>query len=44
MYKDLKTRCRWKDMRRDIAHYMTYCDTYSRVKIEHQNPAGLLKP
>jgi transposase InsO family protein len=44
MYKDLKTRYWWKDMRRDIAHYMACCDTCSRVKIEHQKPAGLLKP
>jgi hypothetical protein len=44
MYKDLKTRYLWKDMRRDIAHYMACCDTCSRVKIEHQKPAWLLKP
>jgi hypothetical protein len=44
MYKDLKTRYWWKDMRRDIAHNVACCDTYSRVKIEHQKPAGLLKP
>jgi hypothetical protein len=44
MSKDLKTRYCWKDMRRDIAHYVAYCDTCSRVKIEHQKPAGLLKP
>jgi hypothetical protein len=43
MYKDLKTRYWWKDMRRDIAHYVACCDTCSRVKIEHQKPAGLLK-
>jgi hypothetical protein len=44
MYKDLNTRYWWKDMRRDIAHYVACCDTCSRVKIEHQKPAGLLKP
>jgi hypothetical protein len=44
MYKDLKTRYWWKDMRRDIAHYVACSDTCSRVKIEHQKPAGLLKP
>jgi ribonuclease HI len=44
MYKYLKTRYWWKDMRRDIAHYMAYCDTCSRVKIEHQKHAGWLKP
>jgi hypothetical protein len=37
MYKDLKTRYWWKDMRRDIAHYVACCDTCSRVKIEHRN-------
>jgi hypothetical protein len=42
MYKDLKTRYWWKDMRRDIAHYVACCDTCSRVKIEHQKLAGLL--
>jgi hypothetical protein len=31
-------------MRRDIAHYVACCDTCSRVKIEHQKPAWLLKP
>jgi hypothetical protein len=44
MYKDLKTRYLWKDMRRDIAHYVACCDTCSRVKIEHEKCAGLLKP
>jgi hypothetical protein len=29
MYKDLKTRYWWKDMRRDIAHYVACCDTCS---------------
>jgi hypothetical protein len=43
MYKDLKTRYWWKDMRRDIARYVACCDTCSRVKIEHQKPSGLLK-
>jgi transposase InsO family protein len=44
MYKDLKTRYWWKDMRRNIAYYVACCDTCSRVKIEHQKPADLLKP
>jgi hypothetical protein len=44
MYKDLKIRYWWKDMKKDIAHYVACCDTCSRVKIEHQKPAGLLKP
>jgi hypothetical protein len=44
MYRDLKVRYWWKDMKKDIAHYVNCCDTCSRVKIEHQKPAGLLKP
>jgi hypothetical protein len=44
MYKDLKTRYWWKNMNKDIAHYVACCNTCSRVKIEHQKPAGLLKP
>jgi hypothetical protein len=43
MYKDFKTRYWWKDMRRDIAHYVACCNICSRVKIKHQKPAGLLK-
>jgi hypothetical protein len=42
MYNDLKTRYWWKDMKRDIAHYVACCDTCSRVKIEHQKPAVCL--
>jgi hypothetical protein len=43
MYRDLKTRYWWKDMRKDIAHYVACCDTCSRVKIKQQKPVGLLK-
>jgi IS30 family transposase len=31
-------------MKRDIAEYVTLCDTCQRVKVEHQRPAGLLQP
>jgi hypothetical protein len=44
MYKDLKTRYWWYDMKRDIAEYMSLCDTCQRVKVEHQRLAGLLQP
>jgi hypothetical protein len=44
MYKDLKTRYWWYGMKRDIAEYVLLCDTYQRVKAEHQRPAGLLQP
>jgi hypothetical protein len=43
MYKDLKTRYWWYDMKRDISEYVSLCDTCQRVKAEHQRPAGLLQ-
>jgi hypothetical protein len=27
MYHDLKTTCRWYGMKRDVAEYVTLCDT-----------------
>jgi hypothetical protein len=44
MYKDLKIRYWWHDMKRDIAEYVSLCDTCQRVKTEHQRLAGLLQP
>jgi hypothetical protein len=44
MYKDLKTCYWWYGMKRDIVEYVSLCDTYQRVKAEHQWPAGLLQP
>jgi hypothetical protein len=44
MYKDLKTCYWWYGMKRDIAEYVSLCDTCQRVKAEHQRPAGLLQP
>jgi hypothetical protein len=44
MYKDLKTRYWWYGMKRDIAEYVSLCDTCQRVKGEHQRTAGLLQP
>jgi hypothetical protein len=29
-------------MKRDIAEYVALCDTYQRVKVEHQRPVVLL--
>jgi hypothetical protein len=31
-------------MKRDIAEYVSLCDTCQRVKMEHRRPAGLLQP
>jgi hypothetical protein len=44
MYKDLKTRYWWYNMKRDIVEYVLLCDTCQRVKADHQRPAGLLQP
>jgi hypothetical protein len=44
MYKDLKTHYWWYGMKRDIAEYVSLCDTCQRVKEKHQRPAGLLQP
>jgi hypothetical protein len=44
MYKDLKTQYWWHGMKRDIEEYVSLCDTYQRVKAEHQRSARLLQP
>jgi hypothetical protein len=31
-------------MKREIPEYIALCDVCSRVKAEHQKPAGLLQP
>jgi hypothetical protein len=31
-------------MKREIAKYVTICDSCQRIKAEHQRPAGLLQP
>jgi hypothetical protein len=43
VYKDLKTHYWWYGMKRDIAEYVSLCDTCQRVKAEHQRPVGLLQ-
>jgi hypothetical protein len=44
MYLDLTTRYWWRGMKKEIAHYVAWCDTCQRTKAEHQKPAGLLQP
>jgi hypothetical protein len=42
MYDDLNATYSWYGMKRDVAEYVALCDTYQRVKTEHQRPAVLL--
>nr|GEX14990.1 reverse transcriptase domain-containing protein [Tanacetum cinerariifolium] len=42
MYQDLKQLYWWPNMKADIATYVSKCLTCLRVKVEHQNPSGLL--
>jgi hypothetical protein len=44
MYHDLKATYWWYGMKRDVAEYVALCDTFQRVKAEHQRPTGLLQP
>jgi hypothetical protein len=43
MYHDLEATYYWYGMKRDIAEYVSLCDTCQRVKVEHQRPTGLLQ-
>jgi hypothetical protein len=38
MYQDLKKRFWWYGMKREIAEYVARCDSYQRIKAEHQRP------
>jgi ribonuclease HI len=44
MYQDLKKRFWWYKMKREIAEYVARCDSYQRIKAEHERPVGLLQP
>src|SRR3954466_597475 len=44
MYKDIQERFWWHGMKRDIATFISCCDSCQRIKAEHQRPAGLLQP
>ncbi|WVZ70515.1 hypothetical protein U9M48_019176 [Paspalum notatum var. saurae] len=44
MYYDLKERFWWYGMKRIVAEYVAICDTYQRVKAEHQRPQPLKVP
>jgi hypothetical protein len=44
MYHDLKATYWWYKIKRDVAEYVTLCDTCQRVKTKHQRHAELLQP
>jgi hypothetical protein len=44
MYQDLKKNFWWTGMKREIARYVSECDTYRRIKADHLRPAENLQP
>jgi hypothetical protein len=44
MYQDLKKNFWWTRMKREIAKYVSECDTCRRIKADHLRPAGNLQP
>jgi hypothetical protein len=44
MYQDLKKNFWWTRIKREIAKYVSKCDTYRRVKADHLRPAKNLQP
>jgi hypothetical protein len=44
MNQDLKKNFWWTRMKRQIAKYVSECDTYWRIKADHLRPAGNLQP
>jgi hypothetical protein len=44
MYQDLKKNFWWMRMKREIARYVSDCDTCRRIKADHLRPAGNLQP
>jgi hypothetical protein len=44
MYQDLQQNFRWTRMKREIAKYVSKCDTCQRVKASHLGASGTLQP
>jgi hypothetical protein len=44
MYQDLKKSFWWTRMKREIARYVSECDTCQMVKADHLRAAGNLQP
>jgi hypothetical protein len=44
MYHDLRQQFWWTRMKREIARYVSKCDTYRKVNADYMKPGGLLQP
>jgi hypothetical protein len=44
MYHDLREQFWWTRMKREIALYVSECDTCRKVKADYMKPGGLLQP
>jgi hypothetical protein len=44
MYHDLRSLYWWTKMKREIAKYVSVCDTCQRIKASHLKVAGTLQP
>jgi hypothetical protein len=44
MYQDMRSLYWWTGMKREIAEYVSKCDTYQRIKASPLKVAGALQP
>jgi hypothetical protein len=44
MYHDLRQQFWWTRMKREVARYVSMCDTCWKVKVDYMKPRGLLQP
>jgi hypothetical protein len=44
MYHDLRQQFWWTRMKREVARYVSECDTCRKVKADYMKPGGLLQP
>jgi hypothetical protein len=44
MYHDLRQQFWWTRMKCEVAHYISECDTYRKLKADYMEPGGLLQP
>ena len=44
MYRDLRCRYCWNEMKRHVEDFVRRCLTCQHVKVEHHKPTGLLQP